>query len=70
MSTPPTDPSADILPFDNRYPTFSLWYARFEVVSAERGWDIGPPEEAFLWEEYWLDGDSPEEALEHDIEHS
>lgn len=51
------------------YSSFEAWYARLEHLARERYWDIGLHSERHIWEEYYEDGDSPEEALEDDVAH-
>lgn len=49
---------------------FEQWYAQLVLCAEERAWNIGDPEDAEMWREYFNDGDSPDEALEDDIAHA
>ena len=51
-------------------PSFSTWYEHLCVLAERRAWDIGAPEDAEMWMDYFEDGDSPEQALEDDIAHA
>lgn len=54
----------------NVFSSFDVWYARLQDLARERSWDIGVYADRDMWREYFMDKDSPEEALQDDIDHA
>lgn len=50
--------------------TFDQWYEQLISLAEQEAWDIGAPEDKDIWIDYYLDGDSPQDALQDDIDHA
>jgi hypothetical protein len=50
--------------------SFDKWYRRLQELAAERSWNIGVFADRDMWRDYFEDKDSPEEALQDDIDHA
>lgn len=46
---------------------FGEWFARLQVLANESRWELGDPES---YQEYYHDGDSPEEALAEEMSYA
>ncbi len=47
--------------------TFETWWLRFLHCAEEADFDVDPEDQA-LYSEYYDDGDTPEEALEYEMD--